>query len=302
MALRTTRLRELLHGGDLAFLLEAHNALSARIVQEAGFEAIWASSLSIAAALGVRDCNEASWTQCLECVEFMADAVDIPILMDGDSGYGNFNNVRRAVRKLEQRGVAGLCIEDKLFPKCNSLLPGRPQPLAAIDEFCGKIKAARDSHLDPHFLIVARVEAFIAGHGLSEALRRADAYADAGADAILIHSALRQPTEVLSFKRAWSRSVPVIAVPTKYYDTPTDVFRAHGFAALIWANHLLRASITGMQAIAATIRKDGALIRVEAEIAPLAEVFRLQRVDELEAAEARYLPVVPPDHISQKIA
>jgi len=299
---RTTRLRELLFGEPLTFLMEAHSALSARIVQEAGFDAIWASSLSMAAAMGVRDCNEASWTQSLECVEFMADATDIPILMDGDSGYGNFNNLRRAIQKIEQRGVAGICIEDKLFPKRNSLLPGRPQPLADVEEFCGKIRAAKDAHRDPAFVVVARVEAFIAGHGLSEALRRADAYADAGADAILIHSALRQPTEVLNFKRAWAGSLPVLAVPTKYYDTPTDVFRAHGFAALIWANQLLRSSIAAMQATAAAIRLDQGLTAVEPRIAPVAEVFRLQRLEELEAAEQRYLPADGSSGVAQKIA
>ena len=302
MGSRAEGLRPLLASDRTSFLMEAHSALSARIVQEAGFDAIWASSLSIAAALGVRDCNEASWSQCLECVEFMADASDVPILMDADTGYGNFNNVRRLVRKLEQRGVAGCCIEDKLFPKTNSLLAGRPQPLADIDEFCGKIKAAKDAQIGPHFVVVARIEAFIAGHGLTEALRRADAYADAGADAILIHSALRQPTEVLAFKRAWPGTLPVIAVPTKYYDTPTDVFREHHFAALIWANHLLRSSIAAMQATAAAIFADQGLARVEHEVAPVSEVFRLQNMDELEAAEERYLPAQRPCDLGQKIA
>src|SRR5215211_2892500 len=111
---RSARLRALLQSPDVAFLMEAHNGLSARIVEEAGFQAIWASGLSIAASLGVRDCNEASWTQTLECIEFMADAVGVPILVDGDSGHGNFNNVRRFVAKLEQRGAAGVCLEDKL--------------------------------------------------------------------------------------------------------------------------------------------------------------------------------------------
>ena len=299
---RTTRLRELLYGDPLTFLMEAHNALSARIVEEAGFDAIWASSLTIAATLGVRDCNEASWTQCLDCIEFMADATGLPILMDGDTGYGNFNNVRRAVKKMEQRGIAGVCIEDKLFPKCNSLLPGHPQPLAGVDEFCGRIKAAKDAHADPAFVLVARIEAFIAGHGLSEALRRADAYAHAGADAILIHSALRQPTEVLSFKRAWAGSLPVLAVPTKYYDAPTDAFRAHGFAALIWANQLLRSSIAAMQATAAAIGAEQSVAGVEPHIARVAEVFRLQRLEELEAAERRYLPAEPGTSVTQKIA
>jgi hypothetical protein len=121
--------------------MEAHNGLSARIVEEAGFKGIWASGLSISAAMGVRDNNEASWTQVLETVEFMSYAVSIPILLDGDTGFGNFNNVRRLVRKLEQRGVAALCIEDKLFPKTNSFINGERQPLADLEEFAGKIKA-----------------------------------------------------------------------------------------------------------------------------------------------------------------
>lgn len=108
-----------------------------------GFKGIWGSGLSISAQLGVRDSNEASWTQVMEVMEFMSDATDIPILLDADTGYGNFNNARRLVTKLEQRGVAGACIEDKLFPKTNSLLDGRAQPLADIDEFCAKIRACK---------------------------------------------------------------------------------------------------------------------------------------------------------------
>jgi phosphoenolpyruvate phosphomutase len=299
---RTARLRGLLASDGIAFLLEAHNALSARIVEEAGFDAIWASSLSISASMALRDCNEASWTQSLDCVELMADATSIPIVMDGDTGYGNFNNVRRLIRKLEQRGIAGVCLEDKLFPKANSLLPGRPQPLASIDEFCGKIKAAKDTQHDDDFVVVARIEAFIAGYGLSEAVRRADAYAAAGADAILIHSALGQPSEVLAFKSAWHGSLPVVVVPTKYASTPTAVFRAHGFSALIWANHLLRSSIAAMQATAAAIFADQSVSRVEATLAAVGEVFRLQDTAELAAAEQRYLPADASAERRQKIA
>src|SRR5258706_13174839 len=98
---KTTRLRQLVTRPEIAFLMEAHNGLSARIAEEAGFEGIWASGLSISASMGVRDCNEASWTQVLETVELMADATDVPILLDGDTGYGNFKNARRRREKLE---------------------------------------------------------------------------------------------------------------------------------------------------------------------------------------------------------
>jgi len=274
----------------LTFVLEAHNGLSARIVEEAGFDAIWASGLSMSASLGVRDCNEASWTQTLDVVEFMADATRLPILVDGDSGHGNFNNVRRLVRKLEQRGAAGVCIEDKLFPKTNSFIHGERQELADIDEFAGRIRAAADARADDGFVIVARTEAFVVGRGLDEALARAEAYWHAGADAILIHSARQDASEVVAFKTAWADTLPVIAVPTKYHRTPTDVFRAHGFSAVIWANHLVRACVRAMQDTAARLLADECLHRIEGEVAPLAELFRLQGMDELHAAEQKYLP------------
>jgi phosphoenolpyruvate phosphomutase len=268
--------------------MEAHSGLSARIAEEAGFEAIWASGLSISASQGLRDCNEASWTQTLECVEFMADAASIPILVDGDSGHGNFNNIRRFVRKLEQRGAAGVCLEDKLFPKINSFVDGHQQPLAAADEFAGRIRAAADVRGDDSFAIVARTEALVAGRSLGEALSRAETYRVAGADAILIHSTREDASEVVAFKRAWGDRLPVMIVPTKYHRTPTEVFRRHGFSAVIWANHLLRASLAAMQAVAARIARDQCLHGVEPDVAPLSEVFRLQRMDELHEAERRY--------------
>jgi phosphoenolpyruvate phosphomutase len=287
---RTTLLKNLIQSATLSFLIEAHNGLSARIAEEAGFKAIWASGLSISTSLGVRDCNEVSWTQVLEILEFMSDVTQIPILLDGDTGYGNFNNMRRLVLKLEQRGVAGVCIEDKVFPKTNSLLCGA-QPLAEIDEFCGRIKAGKDVQKSNDFIIVARVEAFVAGCGLAEAIKRADAYHKAGADAILIHSTQHSPHEVLSFKKEWGNRLPVIIVPTTYYGTPIEVFQEYGFSAVIWANHLVRSSITAMQKTAQEIFLNKSLVNVEDQIAPLQEVFRLQGADELVEAEKRYLPL-----------
>ena len=114
----------------------------------------------------------------------MSDCTSIPILLDGDTGYGNFNNMRRLVSKLEQRKIAGVCIEDKLFPKTNSFIDSEKQPLADMHEFAGKIKAAKDTQVDKDFCVVARIEAFIAGWGLDEALKRADVYKEAGADAL----------------------------------------------------------------------------------------------------------------------
>jgi len=290
MSKKTTRLKQLLQSEPLEFLMEAHSGLSAKIVEEAGFKGIWGSGLAISAALGVRDCNEASWTQVLDVVEFMSDASSIPILLDADTGYGNFNNVRRLVHKLEQRDVAGMCIEDKLFPKTNSLIDGVPQPLASIEEFIGKIKAAKDTQQDSDFCVVARVEALIAGWGQDEALKRATAYADAGADAILMHSKLSTPDEIIDFMAGWNHPCPVVIVPTMYYNTPTQKFQDAGISLVIWANHLLRSSITAMQQTAETIYKEQSLTEVEGQVASVAEVFRLQNIDELKAAEKQFFP------------
>ena len=291
MIKKTTQFKSMLQSGQLEFLMEAHSGLSAKIAQEAGFRGIWGSGLSISASLGVRDNNEASWTQVLDVVEYMSDATTIPILLDADTGYGNFNNVRRLVRKLEQRDVGGMCIEDKLFPKTNSFINGEQQPLADVEEFVGKIQAAKDTQIDPDFCVVARVEALIAGWGLTEALRRAEAYWQAGADAILIHSKRSTPDEILAFAAEWQNRCPLVIVPTMYYATPTNVFADAGISLVIWANHLMRASITAMQQTASKIFADQSLRGVEPNVASVKEIFRLQNASELEAAEDRYLPV-----------
>ncbi|HTY68849.1 MAG TPA: phosphoenolpyruvate mutase [Alphaproteobacteria bacterium] len=282
-------LRAAIHAPVLTFLMEAHSGLSAKIVEEAGFAGIWASGLAISTSLGLRDSNEASWTQVLEVLEFMTDATRLPVLVDGDTGYGNFNNVRRLVRKLCQRQVAGVCIEDKLFPKTNSFV-GERQPLADIDEFCGRIKAGKDSQSDDDFVLVARTEALISGHGLDEALRRAEAYHAAGADAILIHSKQKTAAEIVAFAERWAKRCPLVIVPTTYYATPTSAFRQAGISTVIWANHNLRASISAMRDTCRRIQEDESLHEIEGRVAGLQDVFRLVGNAELEAAERRYLP------------
>ena len=285
---KAQKLQHALLKKNLAFVMEAHNGLSAMVVEEAGFEGIWASGLSMSAALGVRDNNEASWTQVLEQLEFMADATSIPILVDGDTGYGNFNNVRRLVKKLCQRGVAGVCIEDKLFPKTNSFI-GEGQPLADVEEFSGRIKAGKDSQNDPDFQIVARVEALISGHGMTEALKRAEAYHAAGADGILIHSKQAEANEILDFSREWAARAPLVIVPTMYYATPTNVFRENGISLVIWANHNLRAALSAMREASRRIMEEQSLTSIEGKVASVKEVFDIVGQGELAAAEARYL-------------
>ena len=283
------RLRELLDSTQLEFIMEAHNGVSARIVERCGFKGIWASGLAISTQYGVRDSNEASWTQIVDMLEFMSDITDVPILLDGDTGYGNFNNMRRLVKKLEQRNIAGVAIEDKQFPKLNSFINGERQPLADVNEFCGKIKAGKDSQEDPDFCIIARIEALIAGWGMSEALKRAESYHAAGADGILIHSKLSRPNEILDFAREWGNRCPLVIVPTKYYSTPTDVFRQAGISMVIWANHMIRAAVAAMERIGQDIQQNESVADVEDRIASVDHLFELQGAEELNRAQERYL-------------
>lgn len=280
-------MHDLISSTSLTYLMEAHDGLSAAIAMQAGFKGLWASGLSISASLGYRDANEASWTHVIDVVERMADASRLPILVDGDSGFGNFNNARLLAMKLLQRGAAGVCLEDKGFPKMNSFI-GNRHPLADIDEFSGRLSAVKDS-TGNDLVLVARIEALIAGYGLDEALHRADAYADAGADAILIHSRKAEADEILAFASAWKR-LPIVIVPTKYYRTPVSAYREAGISTVIWANHAMRAAVAGMRAVCSRIIAEESIAGIEPEVATLDEVFGLLRYDELASAENRYLP------------
>lgn len=286
---RCAVLRRELLSQELTFLMEAHNGLSAKLVEEAGFPAIWASGLAISASLGLRDSNEASWTQVMEILEYMSDATRLPILVDGDTGHGNFNNVRRFVRKLCERGIAGVCLEDKLFPKTNSFI-GDGQPLADIEEFSGRLRAAKDAQSDDSFCLVARTEALISGRGMDEALRRAEAYRQAGADAILIHSKKSDAEEILIFARHWSGRSPLVIVPTTYCHTSTEVFRTAGISSIIWANHNLRSAVTAMREVCRTVNQQRSVSGIEGRITPIQDIFRLVNNKELDEAEKRYMP------------
>lgn len=277
----------LLADGEVTPLMEAHSGLSARIAAQAGFPALWASSFSISSAMGLRDANEVTLTQGLEALETIVEAAGIPVLFDGDSGYGNFNSVRILTRKLTQRGAAGVVLEDKLFPKQNSFR-GANQPLEGIPEFCGKLRAALDARASDEFKVIARVEALLFGHAMSEALDRAERYREAGADAIFIHSRRTDASEVLEFSRQWAHRAPVVVCPTTYPQVPFAAYRGTGIAACICANHNLRASVAAMQAVTARIIADGGLGGAEALVAPMADIFAMMDYDELEEAQVRY--------------
>lgn len=283
-------LRNLLNSNCIEFLMEAHNGISAKIVEKTGFKGIWASGLTLSSSLGLRDCNEASFSQVLQVLEYMNDSTKLPILVDGDTGYGNFNTARRFVRQLEKIGIAGVCFEDKIFPKTNSFIEVKGgQKLADINEFCGKIQACKDYQQNPDFVVVARIEAFISGAGLEEALKRAKAYHKAGADAILVHSKIATSNDIDNFMKNWDNRCPIIIVPTTYFSTPTKHFSDINISLVIWANHNMRASIKAMQETSLKIFENNSLSEVVDNIESVKTIFNYTKEKELKEDEAKYL-------------
>jgi phosphoenolpyruvate phosphomutase len=279
-------LRAILAGPDAAVIVGVFDGLSARIAEAAGSVALWASGLCMSTAMGVRDSDEASWTDLLGQVARIVAATSLPVLVDGDTGYGNFNNARRFAAQAERVGAAGVCFEDKMYPKMNSFV-GDAHRLAPVGEFCGKLAACRDALRDSDFVVMARVEALIAGAGMEEALRRAEAYRKAGADAIFIHS--RQPTiaEIAEFAAAWDRRLPLMIAPTTYYATRAAEYTRLGINGVIWANQSMRAAVSAMRRACDELLGVGP-VQCEPWICSLDEVFELFDYDGLAADERRY--------------
>jgi phosphoenolpyruvate phosphomutase len=285
------RLRGLIRKEGLARAMSAHSPLSAKLVEEAGFDAIWASGFELSALYGLPDVSLVTMTQHLDMVRAMAGHCGLPIVADIDTGFGNALNVLYAVREYEKAGVAALVIEDKTFPKVTSLIADGRQDLVRSEEFQGKISAARSARIDADLMIIARTEALIAGLGQDEALRRAKAYEEAGADMILVHSKQKTPDEIEAFVRAWTGSVPIVLVPTAYPAMTEQRIRAlDGKVGLvIYGNHAIRAAVGAMQKTFAMIRAEGGIEGADREIATVEEIFRLQGMDRVKADEKRYL-------------
>lgn len=260
--------------------MEAHNPLSASIAQEAGAKALWVSSFTASASYGMRDRNELSPSHMIELSRAIAESSEVPIIVDGDNGHGDFNNARLFTKSLVKAGAAGVVFEDKTFPKRNSFW-NTDHELTDIKTFQGVIKASKDMLKNDDFWVVARTEALIAGRSVDEALERAHAYADAGANAIFIHSKKRDGLEIIEFARAWNRRTPVVVAPTTYPEVAAPVLSEAGVDIIIWANHMLRASIGAMQKTVREILDTGSPAMIEGNIASVDEVFRLTRVEEI---------------------
>lgn len=283
-------LRDRMADSGLVHVMAAHSPLSARLAQEAGFDGIWASGFELSALYGLADVSLISMTQHLDMLRAMAERVDLPIVADIDTGFGNAINVIHTVRQYERAGAAAIVIEDKSFPKVTSLVAGGRQELLRIEEFQGKIEAACGARADAGLLVIARNEALIAGLGEQEALKRAAAYEEAGADMILIHSKQKTPDEVESFVRAFMGRVPIVIVPTAYPEMTAARIRAlEKIRMVIYGNHAIRAAVTAMQDVFAAILKDGGIQNVDKQIVSVEEIFRLQDMDRVKIDEKRYL-------------
>jgi phosphoenolpyruvate phosphomutase/phosphonopyruvate hydrolase len=283
-------LRDKIAGGGLAVVMAAHSPLSARLAEEAGFDGVWASGFELSAAYGMPDASLLSYSQHLDMTRAMIEQVALPLIADLDTGYGNAINVGHVVGAYARAGSAAVVIEDKIFPKDTSLLAGGRQELVRTEEFQGKIEAARAAGAGHDLLVVARTEALIADLGIDEALRRGTAYAEAGADLLLIHSKQRTPDEIVEFTRRWPGAVPLVIVPTAYPSLTEEKVRALGkIAVVIYANHGLRAAVAAMREAFAAIRRDGGIHRVEERIASVEDIFALQRVAAMKTAETQYL-------------
>jgi len=280
-------LRELFKTKPVLKIMGAHNGLGAKLIERNGFDGIWASGLEISTTHAVPDANILTMTENLDAARAINDAGSLPVICDCDTGYGNVANVMHMVKKYESAGLAAVVIEDKRFPKVNSFVPGR-QELAPIDEFMGKIQGAVSVRQSDDFMIFARVEALIAGWGLEEALQRAKAYEEAGADGIVIHSKSKTPDEIFEFARRWKGRTPLVAIPTTYFDVPAKELGERGFRMIIYANHGLRACIRAMDETFTSIINSGSTADVEGRIASMKEVFEIQGMVALKEDEKRF--------------
>jgi len=257
-------------------ILEAHSGLSSKIAAEAGFDGIWVSSLTDSAVRGLPDTELVTLPQRAEKVKEIRRVCSLPIVVDVDTG-GQIDHFPWHAKELEAAGADALVIEDKAFPKKNSLDRSANHRLEEIDKFCEKIKAGKEAVSQA--LIIARLESLIAKRSMFEALVRAEAFMSAGADGVVIHSKEKVgDQEVIAFARKFKPQFPkaiLMCIPTAYNHVYDEKLAREGFSIICHANQLLRASVASMAKIAKTIKEKGRGWEAEKEIASVEEIFRL---------------------------
>ena len=300
--IRRGKLKALLSEREIVRVLEAHNGLSGIIANNAciegqsnqvpvqrEFDAIWESSLTDSASKGHPDIEVVSFDSRLQSINEILAVTHKPMIVDGDTG-GDANNFEYMVTKLERAGVSAVIIEDKVFPKRNSLEPGVQQILEEPEIFSQKIQRGKSAQISTDFMIIARLESLIAGKSVDDALFRAQIYLEAGADGVMIHSKEKDPAQIMEFAKHYQKMTqkinckkPMVCVPTTYNTLTEDELRAAGFSIVIYANHLLRSANKAMEETARTILLNQRSFEVDPICSPVREIF--QTVGFLEVKE-----------------
>ena len=278
-------LHELIESKPILKVMGAFDSMSAKLVEINGFDAIWAGSFAISATHALPDASILTMTEFLNVSSNIVQSCKIPEIADCDTGYGGPSNVSHTVKKFELAGVAAICIEDKTFPKQNSLLKNGKHELISEKEFVAKILAAKEAKSNKNFMIIARTEALIAELGMNEALQRATAYQNAGADAILIHSKKETPDEIFEFSESWKGKIPLVVVPTTYPTVGIDELIKNKFKMTIYANQTLRVAYSAMNNMLREIKDCERISDIKQEMSSMEDIFELQKMYELKNQE-----------------
>ena len=288
---RVSRLKRLLHSKDIVRILESHNSLTGLIIDKINiikdkkiieFDGMWSSSLTDSATKGLPDNSSLSFSARVSSLQDMLDVTSKPIVFDADNG-GQIEHLPFLVRSLERSGVSAIIMEDKIGLKKNSLF--KNQSGAKQDkpnDFAKKIKKICSTRQSNDFLAIARIESFILGKGIQDALKRAVIYSKAGADAILIHSKEKTPKEIFSFAKEFKKSkyfIPLVSVPSTYSKVYEKDLINNGFKLVIYANQLLRAAYPAMQETAKTILRNSRAFEADKKIIPIKEIISLIKND-----------------------
>ena len=288
---RVSRLKRLINAKDIVKILESHNSLTGLIIENlkisktnsyVEFDGMWSSSLTDSATKGKPDNSSVDFSARLASLNDMMEVTTKLLVFDADNG-GQLEHLRFLVRSLERAGASAIIMEDKIGLKKNSLFKnqtGAKQDKPEI--FAKKIKLICNSRKNKDFMVVARIESFILGKGLSDALKRAEIYSKAGADAILIHSKEKTPNEIFSFAKAFKKSknfIPLVSVPSTYSKVYEKDLINNGFKLVIYANQLLRAAYPAMQSTARKILENSRAFEAEKKIIPIKEIINLIKND-----------------------
>jgi phosphoenolpyruvate mutase len=285
---RVGLLRKLIKEKGCLRIIEVHNGISGIIANNTqviknglvlSFDGFWESSLTDSASKGLPDIELVTSDSRLHSIYQIIDVTSKPIIVDGDTG-GDINQFEHLVRRLERAGVSMVIIEDKTFPKRNSLTDSMQQ-LENIDVFSRKIKRGVNAKYDKDFLVIARLESLIAGESIEEALIRAEEFLKSGADGIMIHSKSASPSEILEFAKRYHQ-LPIalihdkilVCAPTTYNTISTKELGEAGFQIVIYANHLLRSAYMAMENTAKTILTYDRALEAESICVPIKELFQ----------------------------